>query len=909
MAASNIGQVQKGLIALAGVAALATLLASRQQQTKQPWLDGPSKTLLPELSDKDAEALPYPPDALPGRRDVPTPYGVIRVFEWGPEDGERVLFLHGISTPCVALGSMAAELVDMGKCRVILFDLFGRGYSDAPSDLPYDMRLYTTQILLVLASSHLPWTGDEGFHLIGYSFGGGISVPFATFFPHMVRSLILVAGCGLIRESHVGWWSKLLYSSGWLPEGLLQRLVKSRLTPQKPGPNNDQQNSVLKEEVVTEADKAPPQDLEVRPQGNSDASGGESFDRAVLPGGATVSSVMNWQLQHHSGFVPAFMSTIRHAPIYEEWGHWRRLGSLLAERRVVGGPTPRGLVGGKVLLVLGRNDPVIVKEELVHDAAEALGQNGFEAAVLEGGHEVPLSKGHDVAREIIRFWEDTRATDAVLHLDPNNFYGGPEAALTLQEAEEWARTHSSQEQSPSGDPSRSPASSTFASASVTRPQHGDEATGGLSSHRAYSLALAPHIIHARSRLVEQLVSSRAFRQLEFLAVGSFFVLSCSSSQDTANPLKLTRIPSTREDVFSDSSIPVRAKRSLMKFLKFVLDYNSDPHTEIWQAEADSPFAGFLETKFKLDKDLQAYVLTLTLAPDGNAITTRYGLAAIHRHLTSMGYFGPGFAAVYPKWGGASEIAQVACRSGAVGGGVYMLGTGIKDIKPAESDESEVDALSIELSNETVVRTKLLVRGMENRPEVPSDTAQATDRQSLSRLVAVVNSPLSSLFETVVEGAPLPAVAVIACAPATLNGIGDIGSQEYPVYMIVHSSDTGECPSGQSLLYLSTQSTAGSQKMLQQSIEPILASVASLSGTSPPRCLWSLSYEQTRETSSTRIDGKVVTVPGVPLTLALGDDTLDPVFEAWKVVMGEDVDQESYMKFADREGMGDEDHDM
>ncbi|TLD07418.1 hypothetical protein PgNI_10723 [Pyricularia grisea] len=416
MAASNLGQMQKGLVALAGVAALATLLASRQRQrnqANQPWLDGPSKTFLPELSATEAEALPYPPDALPGRRDVPTPYGVVRVFEWGPEDGERVLFLHGIGTPCVALGGMAAELVEIGKCRVMLFDLFGRGYSDAPSDLPYDMRLYTTQILLVLASSHLPWTGDEGFHLVGYSLGGGISVPFATYFPHMVRSLILVAGGGLIRESHVGWRGKLLYSSGWFPEGLLQRLVKSRLTPQAHGTTDEQQGSLLKEEVDIEAAEAPPQDLGVKPQGNSDASGGESFDRAVLPGGATVSSVMSWQLRHHSGFVSAFMSTIRHAPIYEEWGHWRRLGSLLAERRVAEGSTPRGLVGGKVLLVLGRTDPVIVKEELVHDATEALGQDGFEAAVLEAGHEIALTKGREIARTVSRFWEDTRATDAI----------------------------------------------------------------------------------------------------------------------------------------------------------------------------------------------------------------------------------------------------------------------------------------------------------------------------------------------------------------------------------------------------------------------------------------------------------------------------------------------------------------
>jgi len=65
-------------------------------------------------------ALPYPPDVFPGGRDVETEYGTIKVFEWGPEDGEKVLLMHGIGTPCVALGDMAKEFVERG-CRVMLF--------------------------------------------------------------------------------------------------------------------------------------------------------------------------------------------------------------------------------------------------------------------------------------------------------------------------------------------------------------------------------------------------------------------------------------------------------------------------------------------------------------------------------------------------------------------------------------------------------------------------------------------------------------------------------------------------------------------------------------------------------------------------------------------------------------------
>ena len=49
-----------------------------------------------------------------------TPFGSLRVYEWGPEDGRKVLFVHGISTPCLSLGLLAQELVDRG-CRVMLF--------------------------------------------------------------------------------------------------------------------------------------------------------------------------------------------------------------------------------------------------------------------------------------------------------------------------------------------------------------------------------------------------------------------------------------------------------------------------------------------------------------------------------------------------------------------------------------------------------------------------------------------------------------------------------------------------------------------------------------------------------------------------------------------------------------------
>lgn len=313
----------------------------------------------------------------------------------------------------------------------------------------------------------------------------------------------------------------------------------------------------------------------------------------------------------------------------------------------------------------------------------------------------------------------------------------------------------------------------FDSASIAKP----EGVTGLSSFRAYSLALAPQLIHARSALLSQLVSSRAYRQVEFLAVGSFYIFK--PSQDPSQQPTLVRIPSTREEVFSTTAVSSKSKRLLMKFLKFVLDYEASPQLDVWQPYADAPLTDLLEREFKMDAELQTYIITLTLSLDGK-IGTKDGLAVIRRHLSSMGVYGPGFAAIYPKWGGLSEIAQVSCRAGAVGGAVYMLGTGVQEMEVSD------DEVKVQLTSGDTVKTRMLVRASDS----------ASGQTGISRLVAVTSSPLDSLYQPVVEGAPRPAVAVIAFPASSLSTAAGKAS-EHPVYLSAHSSDTGECPVGQS----------------------------------------------------------------------------------------------------------------
>jgi len=308
------------------------------------------------------------------------------------------------------------------------------------------------------------------------------------------------------------------------------------------------------------------------------------------------------------------------------------------------------------------------------------------------------------------------------------------------------------------------------------------------------------------------VSSRAFRQLEFLAVGSYFVFKPPPPPaDAASRPSLTRIPSTREDlVFSTTSISARGKRQLMKFLKFVAEYESEEQAQIWQQHRNDTLVDFMRDRFGLDQELQTYVLTLTLSLRGN-MSVEDGLVMLHKHLTSMGVFGAGFAAVYPKYGGTSEIAQVGCRAGAVGGAMYMLDAGIDQV---EMPENDADNIRIKLTSGDWVTTRALVRGTE---EAPAGCAR------VSRLAAVVGSPLSPLFQVAMEGAPTPAVAVIAFPPGSLTL--DDGSQTQSfVYVLAHSSDTGECPTGQSKSDTHTTPT-----------RPSFALSALLPARATPRC--------------------------------------------------------------------------
>jgi pimeloyl-ACP methyl ester carboxylesterase len=328
----------------------------------------------------------YPPTSLPGARDVPTPYGSIRTYEWGPTTGRKILFVHGISTPCIALAGLAQELVEQHGCRVLLFDLFGRGYSDAPDPAlyPQDSRLWTTQISLVLGSSELDWST---YALAGYSLGGGIAADYASWFPEAVESLILIAPAGLLRNDRVAWWSKMVYG-GFLPRTLVEKMVKKRLL----GNSAQQQPEKTSVGIVQSAEAEAP--TESNEQNSGLFSGRPPF---------SVATSVAWQADAHPGFVSSFISSIQNSPISAQQRRWQIIASRLNEQRSNPNDSvaaKQGLREGKVLLLLGDKDSVIVAEEVGEDAKEVMGDVNLKTEVLAGGHDLPIAGVESCAKAI-----------------------------------------------------------------------------------------------------------------------------------------------------------------------------------------------------------------------------------------------------------------------------------------------------------------------------------------------------------------------------------------------------------------------------------------------------------------------------------------------------------------------------
>ncbi|ERF73839.1 hypothetical protein EPUS_05544 [Endocarpon pusillum Z07020] len=489
----------------------------------------------------------------------------------------------------------------------------------------------------------------------------------------------------------------------------------------------------------------------------------------------------------------------------------------------------------------------------------------------------------------------SRSHKRVLHIDQNRYYGGTEAAFSLEEASKWS----------------------------DESQH--------ISREAYHL----------SAILAALVSSRLHTQIEFQAVGTWWIdrdrlveVSESNKQNNGatdshggkgHPVvqpsgMLQKIPSTREDVFADDTLAPRDKRALMKFLRTLI---MDPILDA-ESNQDHPIPSALTTLSAMPPLLAQPLLALSMSYDSpSAVRTKSVVSRIRRHIQSIGMFGPGFGAVMPKYGGGAEIAQVACRASAVGGAVYVLGRGLAKVDEPRVQSAEAEALAaasaeevvrLELSDGEEIKARFVVGGAEDIPtgDIEGGARQLNiDLVKMVHSISIVSSPLEHLFPPTAESGPMPAGAVVVYDGhdhKTTSGYDSV-SRAGPVYMVIHSSESGECPRGQCVIYSSTVSSSeGSEDANVQRLDDAIANLLAASPLSDSKSevLWSLKYRlQGRPIDSdagpvvSSQSGRVMLFPVASVDPVFDDSVLDGVKDIWKRILGNEVEVSEFLKFEER----------
>lgn len=140
-------------------------------------------------------------------------YGAMNYSLEGPESGEIVLCFHGLNASRTMFKQIAPALAKAGY-RVLAFDLYGHGLSNAPPvslwpcrrcrGFPcgtrrgrYDLDFFVEQTSELLASLDL---SDQRLNLVGFSLGGSLAVAFAQQFPEKVLRMCLLSPAGCLPK-------------------------------------------------------------------------------------------------------------------------------------------------------------------------------------------------------------------------------------------------------------------------------------------------------------------------------------------------------------------------------------------------------------------------------------------------------------------------------------------------------------------------------------------------------------------------------------------------------------------------------------------------------------------------------------------------------------------------------------
>jgi pimeloyl-ACP methyl ester carboxylesterase len=193
--------------------------------------------------------------------------------------------------------------------------------------------------------------------------------------------------------------SHLLYG-GLLPDWMVHSIVRARLRlggepRMRPPPNRKATVNVTSAVEAETPDTAIP---------------GQDGWLAIFDGRPKVSpdTAVAWQVDAHPGFLLSFVSSLKHGPIYDVHDRYAILGQQceIVRGSLEDDPATSGLREGKVLMIVGLEDSVILPDETANAAVQAIGAANIEIIKLKGGHDLPLVNSQGCVDAIVEFWEE-----------------------------------------------------------------------------------------------------------------------------------------------------------------------------------------------------------------------------------------------------------------------------------------------------------------------------------------------------------------------------------------------------------------------------------------------------------------------------------------------------------------------
>ncbi|SSD61453.1 related to Rab proteins geranylgeranyltransferase component A [Saccharomycodes ludwigii] len=368
----------------------------------------------------------------------------------------------------------------------------------------------------------------------------------------------------------------------------------------------------------------------------------------------------------------------------------------------------------------------------------------------------------------------------VLHIDKNEYYGDTTPTLTIEQLTQWVRNVNK---------------GLIPFYTNAQIYVSSDKIGKNYASRDFGIDLVPKVLFAQSDMLTLLVKSRVYQYMEFMPLSNFHTFENDSFEKLTN---------TKQEIFTDQTIPLMTKRNLMRFLKFVLNWENYP--EIWEGYSNKSMAEFLSEKFKLNQTQSSELIFSIGLCYNNDVATPQCLQRIRRYLASFDIYGA-FPVLFSKYGSAGEISQGFCRSAAVGGATYKLNTALESYDPTTKIVKFSDGSKVHVSERVVV----------SPTQTPDPKSKNIPKQNykIHRLVVAIEKDCKQWF------GEQESATVVVFPPGSLNG-----ENFEAVQAIIFGSNSEICPQGTNLWYLtSVEKGENGKRLLDLALKTMLKSIS------------------------------------------------------------------------------------